>query len=167
MTPATRFAYERLWKLNDHADLHAYGPDLLISDVKTVVAELARTNADLAGCRDALTQAQHATEAERAARSRYDSIVHCARLLLSGPDAAGYTRLAAAIDACEKLGVLEQPQGSRASWLAYANATCARCGSPLDNVSPGFSIVTGVATVCAQCLVPGEEIARARSISKE
>ncbi len=41
MTPTTRYAYDRLWKLNDHADLHEYGPDLLIQDVQTVVSALA------------------------------------------------------------------------------------------------------------------------------
>lgn len=42
--------------------------------------------------------------------------------------------------------------------------TCARCGRPLDNVSPGYSIIAGGAAVCAGCLRPGEEIARARSL---
>lgn len=47
MTPATKYAYERLWKLNDHADLQMYGPDLLISDVLTVVAALARAEREI------------------------------------------------------------------------------------------------------------------------
>lgn len=43
--------------------------------------------------------------------------------------------------------------------------TCSRCGSTLNNVAPGFSVVAGGQTVCTTCLVPGEEIARARSIT--
>lgn len=42
--------------------------------------------------------------------------------------------------------------------------TCSRCGASLNNVSPGFSIIAGGALVCANCLRPGEEIARARSL---
>lgn len=42
--------------------------------------------------------------------------------------------------------------------------TCSRCGSALDNVSPGFSLIAGGAAVCTPCLLPGEEIARARSL---
>lgn len=43
---------------------------------------------------------------------------------------------------------------------------CARCGQALDNVAPGFSVVAGGLTVCANCLRPGEEIARARAIER-
>ena len=40
---------------------------------------------------------------------------------------------------------------------------CARCARPLDNLSPGISIVAGGVSVCTSCLRPGEtEIARAR-----
>lgn len=41
---------------------------------------------------------------------------------------------------------------------------CSRCKQPLDNVSPGFSIIQGGAFVCALCLRPGEEILRARGM---
>lgn len=41
---------------------------------------------------------------------------------------------------------------------------CSRCNQPLDNVAPGFSIVSGGALVCANCLRPGEELLRARGI---
>jgi hypothetical protein len=42
---------------------------------------------------------------------------------------------------------------------------CPRCGAPLDNVSPGISVVTGGVSVCTSCLAPGEvEIARARGM---
>ena len=43
-------------------------------------------------------------------------------------------------------------------------ARCERCGGPLDNVSPGFSIVEGGGEVCANCVRPGEEILRARGL---
>lgn len=39
---------------------------------------------------------------------------------------------------------------------------CIRCGKPLNNVSPGFSVIAGGRKVCANCLQPSEEIARAR-----
>jgi hypothetical protein len=42
VTPTTKYAYERLWKLTTRADLQMYDPDLLIRDVLTVVAALAR-----------------------------------------------------------------------------------------------------------------------------
>lgn len=41
---------------------------------------------------------------------------------------------------------------------------CARCGKPLDNVSPGWSVTTGGAKVCTLCLRPGEELLRARGL---
>lgn len=41
--------------------------------------------------------------------------------------------------------------------------TCSRCGAPLNNVSPGFSI-TKEGAVCALCLGAGEELLRARGI---
>jgi hypothetical protein len=41
---------------------------------------------------------------------------------------------------------------------------CARCGAPLDNVAPGFSVTTSGLTVCANCVAPGEELLRARAI---
>jgi hypothetical protein len=34
----------------------------------------------------------------------------------------------------------------------------------VDNVTPGYSIVTGGAIICSRCLQPGEEIARAKSV---
>jgi len=66
----------------------------------------------------------------------------------------------------EKLGLLEELQGSLQDWIAYAKPDqhCARCDQPLDNVSPGYSVIAGGATVCANCLRPGEELLRARSI---
>ena len=54
MTPATRYAYERLWKLNDHADLQMYGPDLLISDIEAVVAALASAERENEALRERL-----------------------------------------------------------------------------------------------------------------
>lgn len=42
---------------------------------------------------------------------------------------------------------------------------CIRCGQPLNNVSPGFSIIAGVPKVCTHCLRPDEEIARAKSLT--
>jgi hypothetical protein len=51
MTPTAKYAYERLWGLNDHADLHEYGPDLLISDVQTVVGALASAEREIAQLR--------------------------------------------------------------------------------------------------------------------
>lgn len=45
-------------------------------------------------------------------------------------------------------------------WLGI----CSRCGTALNNVSPGFSIVRGGAKVCTPCLRPGEEIARAKGL---
>lgn len=48
--------------------------------------------------------------------------------------------------------------------LEYSVKACARCGGPLDNVSPGFSIVEGAGKVCAHCVRPGEEIARAKGL---
>ena len=41
---------------------------------------------------------------------------------------------------------------------------CPRCGGPLDNVLPGFSIVEGGGEVCANCVRPGEEILRAKGL---
>lgn len=46
---------------------------------------------------------------------------------------------------------------------AVNDQRCARCKTPLGNVSPGFSR-TALGFVCAHCLKPGEEIARARSL---
>lgn len=44
-------------------------------------------------------------------------------------------------------------------WLGI----CGRCGTSLNNLSPGISVVAGGVSVCATCLRPGEEeIARAR-----
>jgi hypothetical protein len=65
-----------------------------------------------------------------------------------------------------KLGLLEELKGMLEMWLAYAKPIghCARCNQPLDNVSPGFSVVAGGATVCANCLRPDEELLRARGI---
>ena len=54
MNIATLNAYERLWKLNDHADLQAYGPDLLITDVETVIAALASAEREIAELRSQL-----------------------------------------------------------------------------------------------------------------
>ena len=54
MTPATKYAYERLWKLNDHADLKEYGPDLLLQDVETVIAALASAERENAALRERL-----------------------------------------------------------------------------------------------------------------
>ena len=51
MDIATLNAYERLWKLHDHADLQAYGPDLLITDVETVIASLASAEREIAELR--------------------------------------------------------------------------------------------------------------------
>lgn len=39
---------------------------------------------------------------------------------------------------------------------------CARCGRPLDNLSPGWSVTYGGAKVCTPCLRPGEEMLRAK-----
>lgn len=42
---------------------------------------------------------------------------------------------------------------------------CPRCAQPLNNLSPGISVVAGGVSVCTSCLAPGEtEIARARSL---
>lgn len=41
---------------------------------------------------------------------------------------------------------------------------CARCGQPLDNVAPGFSVTVDRQTVCTNCLGPGEELLRARGL---
>ena len=41
---------------------------------------------------------------------------------------------------------------------------CARCGAVGTSVAPGYSIVAGGACVCAHCLRPGEEIARAKRL---
>lgn len=54
MTPSTKYAYDRLWKLTDHADLHEYGPDLLIQDVQTVVGALASAEREIAALREQL-----------------------------------------------------------------------------------------------------------------
>ena len=54
MTPATKYAYERLSKLNDHADLHEYGPDLLIGDVQTMVSALASAEREIEDLRERL-----------------------------------------------------------------------------------------------------------------
>jgi hypothetical protein len=51
MTPTTKYAYDRLWLLNDHADLQAYGPDLLIQDVQTIVGALASAEREIAELR--------------------------------------------------------------------------------------------------------------------
>jgi hypothetical protein len=51
MTPTAKYAYERLWKLNDHADLHEYGPDLLLQDVQTIVGALASAEREIAELR--------------------------------------------------------------------------------------------------------------------
>lgn len=48
--------------------------------------------------------------------------------------------------------------------LDKAVGFCPRCNGPLDNVAPGFSIVQGGARVCARCVRPGGEIARARGL---
>ena len=58
MTPATRYAYERLWKLNDHADLHEYGPDLLIQDVQTVVGALASAEREIGELKETIAHYQ-------------------------------------------------------------------------------------------------------------
>jgi hypothetical protein len=42
---------------------------------------------------------------------------------------------------------------------------CARCGQPLNNVSPGISVVSPGVNICTPCLRPGEiEIARAKGL---
>ena len=47
-----------------------------------------------------------------------------------------------------------------------APPACPRCGTPLDNVAPGVSVVAGGISVCTPCLRPGEtEIARARGLT--
>lgn len=45
-----------------------------------------------------------------------------------------------------------------------ASVGCSRCGAPLNNVSPGYSIVAGGKAVCANCLQPNEEILRAKEL---
>lgn len=47
MTPTTKYAYDRLWKLNDLADLQMYDPELLISDVETMIAALAAAEREI------------------------------------------------------------------------------------------------------------------------
>lgn len=42
--------------------------------------------------------------------------------------------------------------------------TCDRCGEPLDNVAPGFSLIANGKRVCTPCLRAGEEAARARGL---
>jgi len=65
--------------------------------------------------------------------------------------AAEIARLRAALLACERARSPDR-------------FSCARCGQELNNVAPGYSVVRGGALVCAACLRPGEEVARARSI---
>jgi hypothetical protein len=44
--------------------------------------------------------------------------------------------------------------------------TCARCGAELNNVSPGYSILSGGAQVCAGCIGPNDrEALRARGLA--
>jgi hypothetical protein len=63
MTPATKYAYERLWKLHDHRDLQEYGPDLLISDVESVVAALATAEREIKTLRARLKEIEDRTVA--------------------------------------------------------------------------------------------------------
>ena len=51
MTPTTKYAYERLWKLNDYDDLQTYDPNVLIQDVQTVVAALASAEREIEALR--------------------------------------------------------------------------------------------------------------------
>jgi hypothetical protein len=45
--------------------------------------------------------------------------------------------------------------------------TCPRCNQPLNNVSPGISVVAGGVAVCTPCLALGEtEVARARGLAR-
>lgn len=67
MTPTTKYAYDRLWKLNDHRALQEYGPDLLIQDVETVVGALATTERELSSLQRQLAEAQGERDALRAA----------------------------------------------------------------------------------------------------
>ena len=76
--------------------------------------------------------------------------------------ALGPIDLAGHIQAVHGFG--QQEARAEAARIAGAILRCSRCGAALDNVSPGFSIVAGGARVCANCLKPGEEIARARGI---
>jgi hypothetical protein len=55
----------------------------------------------------------------------------------------------------EQMGVRPTP---KCQW------ECSRCHQMVDNVTPGYSIVTGGAIICSRCLQPGEEIARAKSV---
>lgn len=72
--------------------------------------------------------------------------------------------LAALRDAIADATGQDREDVQRAFEVKAARGHCARCNQPLDNVSPGYSVVAGGATVCANCLRPGEEVARARSI---
>jgi hypothetical protein len=47
-------------------------------------------------------------------------------------------------------------------WLGI----CPRCGTALNSVSPGISVVAGGTRICTSCLLPDEtEIARAKSLT--
>ena len=67
-------------------------------------------------------------------------------------------------------GFRDEPEQAAALWnvrrpTPASLGTCTRCGSVLNNVSPGFSI-TPSGLVCAPCLRPGEELLRARGIEQ-
>jgi len=87
MIPATKYAYDRLWKLNDHADLREYGPDLLLQDVATVVAALAIAEREL----------ETAGKERDAARAALEQALDL--LMTLDRDAAGHVELIEILDA--------------------------------------------------------------------
>lgn len=118
-----------------------------------LIERLTREANDLQADRDHWTR-----EAQRLARALY---VAERAVLRHAADAA---QLRIVLAELRGLGVPGHVTARIDAALAVAPfGTCTRCGRPLNNVSPGFSIVAGGASVCGDCLGTGDdEVARAR-----
>lgn len=77
-----------------------------------------------------------------------------------GVAGSSFARARAALDAGGDARAGEVPRSPQ----TFPDPICPRCGKPFNNLAPGFSIVAGGQAVCANCVQPGEEIARAKSL---
>ena len=76
-------------------------------------------------------------------------------------DDCPYEIARAALDGSSQNAPVTAQDGSGA--VGSFLGTCTRCGQPLNNVMPGYSIVAGGAAVCHDCLgADDDEVLRAR-----